>query len=103
MENTFGVDHDTAAENVQKIFAECGKTHEQALDFNEYVVATSLMSSKICEKTLCKIFDELDTNKDRVISLEELGRSIGGVNLRSLLQEAGKEELTFSDFKAIMM
>ena len=61
------------------------------------------MRKKVCEKTLKKIFDELDTNKDKVISFEELSRSIEGVNLRSLLHDAGKEELTFDDFKRMML
>jgi len=61
------------------------------------------MRKEVCEKTLKSIFDELDTNKDQVISLEELSRSIEGVNLRALLEDAGKEELTFRDFNRMML
>ena len=61
------------------------------------------MRKEVCEKTLVKIFEELDTNKDKVISFDELRRSVEGVNLRELLKDAGKEEITFGDFRRMML
>ena len=67
------------------------------------MLATSFMRKEVCEKTLVKIFEELDTNKDKVISFDELRRSVEGVNLRELLKDAGKEEITFGDFRRMML
>lgn len=103
LENTFGMDYETARANVSKIFEQTNKSQENYIEFNEYVIATTLMRKEVCEKTLRRIFDELDSNRDQVISLEELSRSIEGVNLRALLEDAGKEELTFGDFRRMMM
>lgn len=61
------------------------------------------MRKEVCEKTLVKIFEELDTNKDKVISFDELRRSVEGVNLRELLKDTGKEEITFGDFRRMML
>lgn len=45
----------------------------------------------MCEKTIKKLFDEIDTNKDHVISAAELSKTIEGINMKSLLREEGKE------------
>ena len=64
------MDYEAAKFNVSKIFEQSNKSHQNFIEFNEYVIATTFMRKEVCEKTLKKIFDELDTNKDKVISLE---------------------------------
>lgn len=40
------------------------------------------MEKEIFEKTLGKVFEEIDTNKDAVISVEELTSCLGEINIR---------------------
>lgn len=44
----------------------------------------------------------MDTNNDKVISLEELEGSIEGVNLSPLLEPLKNKEITFAEFKTLM-
>jgi hypothetical protein len=50
------------------------------------VAATAFVRKDVREKTLEKIFSELDTNNDKIISLDELEGSIEGVNLAPLFK-----------------
>ena len=70
IQNTFGVDQETAKENVKAIFANQEKSEESSLEFHQFVMATAFMKKEVCEKTLKKIFDQLDMNKDKMITYD---------------------------------
>lgn len=76
LQNTFAMDYDRAVASVSKIFAQAGKGHHHCLQFHEYVAATTSVTREVYERSLVKMFDELDCNKDGQISPEELGKSI---------------------------
>jgi Ca2+-binding EF-hand superfamily protein len=44
MQNTFAIDREAAQESVGKIFAQSRKSHENFLEFHEYVTATTFVS-----------------------------------------------------------
>ena len=91
MQNTFDVDAQTATRSVQAIFAQSQKSHDNFIEYNQFVIATTFVRKEVCDKTLRKIFDELDTNKDEVISAQELKRCVEGVSFEGLLEEIGRK------------
>lgn len=66
-------------------------------------MATIFMKKEMVEKILRKMFDQLDTNKDEIVSLDELLRCMEGVDEKYVLRELGKRELNFSDFRKLML
>lgn len=103
MQNTFAIDRQAAEDSVSKIFAQSRKSHENFLEFHEYVTATTFVSEEIYEKSLVKIFGELDTNKDGRISQEELGRSIEGINCSALLRDQKNKWISYEEFRQLML
>lgn len=61
------------------------------------------MKKEIFERSLCKIFEEIDIDKDRKISKEQLQRAVGISNLSDLLKEYDLKELNFTTFRNLML
>lgn len=103
IQNTFQLTEEEAKVRVAEIFAQQNKNEDQSLEFHDFIAATTLVSEDVCERAMAKLFDELDRNKDGVISREELGKSIEGVSSALLLREHDKKDrITFDEFRELM-
>lgn len=50
-----------------------------------------------------KLFEELDSNKDGKISRDELAHAVEGVKSGHLLKNFERQEITYSEFKDLLM
>lgn len=102
-ENTYNIDHSIAVEHVKKIFSQSNKSENCSLEFNEYLSATTFMKKEIFERSLEKIFDEIDIDKDRKISRDELEKALGENHIGEILKEFENRELNFDNFRDFML
>lgn len=61
------------------------------------------MKREIFERSLEKIFEELDIDKDRKISKEELVKALGESHVGEILKEFETKEFNFDNFKQFML
>lgn len=70
--NTFAISEEEANKQTLRIFKTIDKNNNGQMDFYEFVMGAYVVGKNLSDSELALVFNEIDANKDGVITSEQL-------------------------------